>query len=162
MSVAERVTSRWPQTEAELLGNPDLRYAATKSRAITDALGDVFRGVVPAMSTLPSLADIDNGDGLIQQEIADRAVVALIPFAKDVVARGTLQHTLDAPNAISGSTRFYDKLALLDALATQIHQNMAERASTLADLLAQLTAAPPRSAAVPRLMLLASPRRRAP
>lgn len=154
MSVDVRIRARWAQTEVELLAHDEVGtdYALARTIAIEDAIADVFRGA----AIIPDQQEIDTSDRLIQQEIADRAVLKLMPLAKDVIMRGLLQESHDSPNQADGTTKRYNKIAVLDNMATQIGNDMAGRAGALASLLAQLGAS-----TVPPLnfMIAAGPRR---
>lgn len=81
MTIAQRITDWWPSKEAELLAIPALDYANVKERSINDAIERLYIKI--GSSPIPSLAEIEAMDVIVQRQVAAMAMLELIPMASD-------------------------------------------------------------------------------
>ena len=120
--IADEVTRTWPTTEGKLTAASETDYATEKTKAIERAKRELYGGT----AALPAEADIQD---VAKYWIADRAVLFLIPMARDYYA---LKRRLsDAKEG--ATTQFYDLLRALDALEDQLNRDVAQNKSDALD-----------------------------
>jgi hypothetical protein len=126
MTVESRITALWPTTELLLSGDTTLTvpYADARDQAITDAAEGLWLLYAPPDAVVP---DVDAMSGLLQQQIAEMAVLSLIPYAKDWYLQDILK---EGPEA--GDVTLYDKLKALDGLADTLRASLAARTPLVA------------------------------
>jgi hypothetical protein len=107
VDISAQVTAVWPKTESLLTDSGDIEYATQKTLAIARAKRDLYvTATVPAEASIPEVA---------AYWIADRAVVLLIPVARDFYMQ---QRLSDAKE--NASINYYNKVAQLDKLKAEL------------------------------------------
>jgi hypothetical protein len=108
MAISDLVTAVFPITEAKLESAVEFTYATLKANAIARAKRALYRtATVPDEDDIPEVA---------QYWIADRAVLFLIPVAKDFYM---VKERL-ADSKENANINYYDKVAELDGLKTEL------------------------------------------
>lgn len=153
MTVAGRVTSIWPETEALLLAKTALGYAGAKTRAISDSIDQLWRTYAPGVVP-PSTVD---GAGLVlEQQVADLTVLLLLPLARDYYAQQVRPRGMDVAGGVGGSVDDYDKLKAMDALRHELAERLNIRARDVALKIRASTVPPTAAPAIPMLFTTAS------
>lgn len=136
MTVETRITSLWPQTEALLIAATGLTvvYTAARDLAVTDAVTELWREYAPADAVVPT--DLTTLAGVVQQQIAEMAVLNLYLYARDYYLQDVLRE-----GAEGGDVTLYDKLKALDSMADVLRANVAARESAVAAAIRDLTGA---------------------
>lgn len=134
MGVEAMITRQWPSTEVKLLADSASNYAANKTAAITEAIAEVY-SINPSVSPLPLLADIDTGNILIQQHVADVAMTTLIPIAINYYMHTDLSVSESYQGAGSGTTTKYNAVDVLNTLLDTILEDIRSRQPKINDLI---------------------------
>ena len=135
LTTADRITALWPQTEAQLIAaSLDVPYDDAKAQATEDALVELWRVYAAAGSSVP--ADPNALAGVIQQQIAEMAVLALIPYARDDAMQDILKQGSEG-----GDVTLQDRVKGLDSLAAALRLSLAGREAAVAAAIRELTGA---------------------
>ena len=105
VEIGQRITDAWPKTEALLVAATDIDYETAKDNAISWAKREAY-----GSNTVPDEADIPD---MIAEWIADKAVIRLVPMAKEFYA---LTRDRSKSNQQGEQRSSYDLLQMLDDL----------------------------------------------
>ena len=130
VSISEEITRTWPTTEGKLTAASEVDYATEKDKAIARAKRELYGGT----ASLPAEANVED---IAKYWIADRAVLFLIPLARDYYS--LTRRLSDAKEG--ATTQFYDLLRALDALEDQLNRDVAQNKSDALDAIGATTVA---------------------
>jgi hypothetical protein len=159
MTVAARITALWPDTEAALLASTTAGYAAARARAMDDGVALLYGTYAPG-ANVPTIADIESAPSLalLEQHLAELAVLQLVPMARDHYAKEARRRSLELADGVSGTVEGYDRFKALDDLQAALRASLAGRSALVASLV-RASMEPPATRAVPPLFTLAQGRR---
>jgi hypothetical protein len=101
-------------------------------------------------------ADVDGASVLLEQHVAELAVLQLLPAARDVYMQEARRLSSDVNEGISATRENSDKLKALDTLAAELRARLAERTALVAGLLRANTEPPTEPRTIPTLFGVAS------
>lgn len=153
MTVAGRVTSIWPETEALLLAKTALGYAGAKTQAIADSIAQLWRTYAPGVVPPPT---VDGTDLVLEQQVADLTVMLLLPLARDYYAQQVRPRGMDTSGSVGYSVEDYDKIKAMDALRHELGLRISSRARDVALEIRASTVPPTAAPAIPVLFTTAS------
>lgn len=130
MNILQSIRDRWPSTETKLLADPDTDYINAKLRAVQRAIQEVY-SINAAIIPLPTLAQIEAGNYEVAQQVADVALLSLIPLAKDYYLQTYLSTSESYPGAGSGSVSRPNPIATLESMEEDILDFVEKRKSRI-------------------------------
>lgn len=145
MTIADRIAGIWPATEALLTATPDYDYVGARDQAIDDVVATLYVTYAPE-AAVPVADAIDAV--VVQQQIAELAVLQLLPAARDVYMQEARRLSADVTDGVNATRENTDKFAGLKALGDELRTRTAERAALVASLIRAGTEPP----AVPRVL----------
>lgn len=154
MTIAARITALWPATEARLVATPTLIYSGVRDQAITDVIAMLYATYAPA-AVVPSVATVETGNPILQQHIAELAVLQMMPAARDVYMQEAKRLSADVSDGVNATRENSDYLGGLKALAEELRASTAARAVLVAPLVRGSTAPPTARVAIPTIFTVA-------
>jgi hypothetical protein len=131
MAIAERVTDYWGITEANLLATPQLNYNRAKTRAIGDAIFDLYSEYLPG-EPVPTETEIDAlSSAVVERYIAASATLRLITPARDFYMQDRISKSLNAALGGGISATYVRKVDELDKLEADLREDMARLLSSV-------------------------------
>lgn len=126
------MTNMWPLTEATLLNDKTIGplYAGAKATAITDAISGLYTSIDSSV-TVPDLTDIDESVSILQEHIAELAMIRMIPMGKDFYMQ-LLTSLAESYNPGGSSYATYlNRVNALEELEDTLKQNVKARLQTV-------------------------------
>ena len=108
VDISAEVTGAWPKTESLLIADADANYEASKARAIARAKHDVY-----GATTVPAEADLPED---VAYWVADKAVVYLVPLARDWY----MNKTRLSDSKENANFSYHDTVSKLDKLKAEL------------------------------------------